>query len=276
MGLRGLVVILSFLGATSCARGETPPASPDAPVPTPAPADVINAAPTPARPEPRTARQRVPLLERHGDTSGPVPYRVVEPGQPRPTTPLIIALHGRGDSAEGFARTAMRLGLDARVFVCDAPLPFGLSGGRQWFDADSAERTAQVRQRAADVVALVDKLTALYPEAGKPALYGFSQGAVVAFQVALEHPERVRAVAALSGFLESADVPRAPSSTVPLPLLVTAGTKDGIIPQDRSWAAADVFDKLGGYALKRFVFEGPHAIPPVVIDQLAAFLETAE
>lgn len=253
--------------ATAAAAGQADVAVGDAPQVAP---DALAPAPR-ARP-PKPARPRVPLLERRGDSEGPIPYRVVEPGRAREKTPLVIALHGRGDNAEGFARLAMRLGMEARIIVTEAPLPFGLNGGRQWYDMSAADAATQVRARVKDLAGLCDKLAKLYPDAGRPAIYGFSQGAVVAMQAAHELPDRFAGVAALSGYLASEDGAAVP--TTPLPVLVTAGTKDHVIPQERSWAAAIVLEKQG-LAVKRFVFEGTHSVPPMVIDELVAFLESA-
>lgn len=279
MGLRVWFVILSL---SACSRapapvseppaGEVPGSAPavasaDASVSTPDASASPAAAPsnTPAPPD----RPRVPVLERRGDSEGPIPFRVVEPGRVTATTPLVIALHGRGDTAEGFARLAMRLGIDARIVVGEAPLPFGLGGGRQWYDAGADDAAAQVRARVADIAALVDKLERLYPEAGKPALFGFSQGAVLALQAAHEIPDRFRAVVALSGYLAIEVGGVAP--TRPLPVLITAGTKDRTIPQERSWSAAVVLERQG-LAVRRFAFDGPHSVPPAVEEQLARFL----
>lgn len=275
MGLRVWFVILSLVG---CSRAEVP--APSAPPPAGtsgadtaaappdaagSPSPVVAPSNTPTPPD----RPRVPVLERRGDSEGPIPYRVVEPGNVTAGTPLVIALHGRGDTAEGFGRLALRLGLDARIAVAEAPLPFGLAGGRQWYDASAADAPAQVRARVKDLAALVDKLEALYPEAGRPALLGFSQGAVLALQAAHEIPDRFRAVVALSGYLAIEAGGATP--TRPLPVLVTAGTKDRIIPQERSWSAAVVLERQG-HAVERFAFEGPHSVPPAVEDRLARFL----
>jgi len=287
MGSRVLVVILAFaplgLGALAggCSRGDSAAATPDgSSVPSPSGASATDAslaaadglAVPPRERAPKPARPRVPLLERRGDSEGPIPYRVVEPGKDHPKTSLVIALHGRGDNAEGFSRTALRLGMDARIIVTEAPLLFGLNGGRQWYDMNAADAAAQVRQRVQDLAGLCDKLAKLYPDAGRPTLFGFSQGAVVAMQAAYEMPDRFAAVAALSGYLASEDGAAVP--TLPLPLLVTAGTKDHIIPQEKSWAAAIILEKQG-LAVKRFVFVGTHSIPPMVADELVVFLESA-
>lgn len=232
------------------------------------------AAPARRAREPKPSRPKVPLLERRGDSEGPIPFRVVEPGKAHPKTPLVIALHGRGDNAEGFSRLAMRLGMDARIIITEGPMPFGLNGGRQWYDSDSPEMNAQIHARVKDLAGLCDKLAKEFPDAGKPTLYGFSQGAVVAMQAALEMPDRFAGVAALSGYLATEEGAVKPTTPLPLPVLVTAGTKDHVIPQEKSWAAAIVLEKQG-FAVKRFVFDGTHSVPPMVIDELTAFLESA-
>lgn len=292
MGSRVWIVILSL---TACGRGAPTPSSADASAAGTADAqaragedgtnpaladagsglDSKRGSDTPSRPDATAAaspRRAIPppaqrLIERRGDSEGPIPYRVVEPSEAGPTTPLVIALHGRGDTAEGFSRLVTRLAVSARVIVGEGPMAWGMMGGRQWYDMDSGESVAQIRQRVVDLGVLVDKLGKLYPEAGKPALFGFSQGAVVALQAALEAGDRFSAIAALSGYLASEDG----ATRSPVPVLVTGGTKDGIIPQERSWAAALALEKQG-HSIERLPFEGPHGVPPVVIDTLRAFL----
>ncbi len=267
-----LIVILAFAAqAVGCSRGGDPVAAEVGGVAeVAAVVEDASAKPEPAAPSgPATAAPRVPLLERRGDSEGPIPYRVVEPGKAHAKTPLVIALHGRGDTAEGFARLVMRLGLDARVIVTEAPIPFGMNGGRMWYDVNAPDAVAQVRARVKDLDGLMTKLAKLYPEAGKPFVFGFSQGAVVALQAAHEMPDRLAGVGALSGYLATEEGGVAP--TAPLPVLVTGGTKDNIIKQDRSWAAAVVLEKQG-LAVKRFAFDGPHSVPPKVMAELGTFI----
>src|SRR5690606_17162433 len=96
-------VILSSLallgGGGACSRAERA-AEAEGPTRSPEGDVIVNATSAPARPDAHTeapALRRVPVLERRGDSEGPIPYRVVEPGDPRADLPLVIALHGRGD-----------------------------------------------------------------------------------------------------------------------------------------------------------------------------------
>ncbi|MFO0751065.1 MAG: alpha/beta hydrolase [Myxococcota bacterium] len=209
------------------------------------------------------------LLDNSGDPTGPIGYAVLEPDDADESTPLVIALHGMGDTAEGFARFLRRLGLRARFFVARGPLPFGNFGGRQWYEMNADDAMKQIHNRAKDLLTLADKVRALHPQAGKPLLLGFSQGASIALQAALEFPDSWRGVVGLSGYIATEGGAVAPTS--PMPVLVVAGTKDDIVPEARSWAAAGALERAGNKDVRRFEFDGPHEIPKKVIEQVQAF-----
>ncbi len=217
-------------------------------------------------PEPR---RRLRLMEHRGPATSKILYRVVEPDDADASTPVVVALHGRGDTAAGFVGLARRLELDARVIVAEAPLPFGNIGGRQWFDGTSAEATQQVRARLDELDELLKDLAAKYPGAGKPGLVGFSQGAMLGLMAAAERPDRFRTVIALSGRLMDGVTGVAGDGPA---ILVVAGTKDGIIPQADSWAAAQTLEGLGR-KVERFSFQGAHSVPPSAIAEVGRFFD---
>lgn len=209
--------------------------------------------------------------ENSGDPTGPIGYVVVEPDDAVATTPVLIALHGMGDTAEAFSRFIRRLGVRARVIVGRGPLPWGQVGGRQWFelDAEPESKSRQIHQRARDLTVLADKLALKYPEAGKPALLGFSQGAAVVLQALVDAPDRWRSVAGLSGFIAGTELAQTPKTVVPV--LLSAGSKDDIVPMQRSWEAAAGLERVGHKDVRRLEFDGPHQIPREVVDAVRAF-----
>jgi len=206
-------------------------------------------------------------MEHRGPATSKILYRVVEPDDAHAATPVLVALHGRGDTAAGFVGLARRLELDARIIVTEAPLPFGNIGGRQWFDATSAEATQQARARLDELDGLLQELAARYPGAGKPGLIGFSQGAMLGLMAAAERPDRYRSVIALSGRLMEGASGIAGDGPA---ILVVAGTKDGIIPQADSWSAAQTLEGLGR-KVERFSFQGAHSVPPTAIEEVGRF-----
>jgi phospholipase/carboxylesterase len=78
-------------------------------------------------------------------------------------------------------------------------------------------------------------------------LVGFSQGAALAYTFALLHPERVRAVAGLAGFLPEGVV-RYLGTDKPLygkPVFVTHGSLDSIVPVAMARRGVDILQQAG-------------------------------
>jgi len=247
-----------------------PSVSAPAPAPEPAPADPVATPGEPVKkPRPAATRPKQGLMRNSGSAEGPISYLVVEPPKPAADTPLVIALHGRGDTADAFAGLAEALDQPTRSIVGRAPLMWGNVGGRAWYVLGAPDEAAQIRARVADLVTLAGQLRERYPEAPKPALYGFSQGAVVSLQAACDHPELWSAVVALSGRLATSD--GCPDGSGELPILVVAGEKDRIIPAEQSWAAAETLTKLGR-TVERFSFDGVHRVPREAVEALRAFI----
>ncbi|MGM0576671.1 MAG: alpha/beta hydrolase [Myxococcota bacterium] len=250
-------------------EAETPPSrdrEPDAPEPTaeeqePEGAEDEDAA-APAEPP-------VHLVRHRGDPSGPIGYLVVEPAEGPPDLPLVIALHGRGDRPDRFADLVERLRLPVRGIVARAPLEWGPRAGRQWFDMRADDFGAQILQRVEDLETLADKLERKYPGAPKPILLGFSQGAMLAVQAVARAPERFGGAVALSGFLPVTEGNEAASE--PVPLLVTAGERDRVVPPERTLEAVEALKKLG-HDPEVMRFRGGHSIPKDVLARTREFL----
>lgn len=213
---------------------------------------------------------RTPLLIQHaGDPTGPIAYLVLEPADPAPNLPVVIALHGRGDRAEQFARLAEALHVPVRFVVARAPMPYGPSAGKQWFDSDSPDVSSQIATRVEELVGLADKVKAAWPEAPKPLLLGFSQGAMLAIQAVARHPDRFGAAVALSGYLplEAGNVKAAEA----VPLLLSAGRHDTLVSPERTSAAAKALEALG-HQPEILEFDGGHSVPKPVVARVRAFL----
>ena len=209
------------------------------------------------------------LVSRTGSVEGPIPYIVIEPAEGPADLPLVIALHGRGSTNERFVRLLEALQLPARIIVGNGPMPWGMKGGRRWFDLAAADRDQQIAKRVDDLVALSDKLEAQWPKAPKATLLGFSQGGILALHALLEHPQRWRAVIALSADLRAPRLGRFVSQAVPT--LLTVGMRDRIIMPGRSFAAAWTLEALG-HQPEVFSFPGGHTVSPAVRRRISEFL----
>jgi phospholipase/carboxylesterase len=270
------IVILVTLAA--CQRSQPPSDGPPqgsvAPAAPPVAASPDAATAAPAAPEaPKTVAARPPrtplLIQHAGDPTGPIAYLVLEPANPAPNLPVVIALHGRGDRAEQFARLAEGLHVPVRFVVARAPLPFGPSAGKQWFDSDSPDISSQIAARVEELVGLADKVKAAWPEAPKPLLLGFSQGAMLTIQAIARHPDRFGAGVALSGYLPLEEGNAKAAAAVPL--LLSAGRHDSMISPERTTSAAKALEALG-HQPEIVEFNGGHSVPKSVVARVRAFL----
>lgn len=164
------------------------------------------------------------------------------------TLPLVVALHGRGDTADGFTRAFRDMPTPARVALLRAPIPE--RDGDAWFTFQPTrtwEHVADDLETLSDrVVRAVDAIEAAHPSRGRPLLTGFSQGAMIAYAMALRHPERFGALYPVSGALSTELLARRrPDPTQVPPIVAFHGTRDEIIPIDADRDAVEVLARAG-------------------------------
>jgi phospholipase/carboxylesterase len=280
-----LLVAVLGLSAGAC-RPADPPAAPDTtsslaePVPAPpAPQEHVAApAPAPRRPRPTAAPAprgpALPLVEHAGSVDGPIQWRVAESTTAAADAPLIVLLHGRGDHAEAFLRLAWRLAphlpRSVRFIAAEAPRPFGLGRGRQWFDPKDGTPETSLAARLGELDTFLAALAARYPEAPRPTVVGFSQGGMVALHLALQRPGAIAAAVSLSGALAAEARAEGPSGARPA-VLVAYGRQDTVIEPGRTEAAANVLE-AAGHAVTRFAFDGGHRVPDALVEEVGRWL----
>jgi polyhydroxybutyrate depolymerase len=141
---------------------------------------------------------------------------------------LVIALHGRGSSADEM-RTVTQLDRHAADAGLAVVYPDARDGG--WGDDTFPSPTRPIGDE--DVIfldALIRRLRADPRIDDEPiGVVGFSNGASMALRFASEHPDEVRAVASIAGQLPRDPAIR-PSDRVPL--LEVYGTADPVRPYD--------------------------------------------
>jgi phospholipase/carboxylesterase len=203
--------------------------------------------------------------------------------------PLVVLLHGfgaPGTDLVGLSRV-IRVDRGVRFAFPEAPLVLDF-GGRAWWHVDFVEseralregRLGELMKREPDGIddarakakETIDALvTELSPS--KVVLGGFSQGAMLSVDLALEFPELALAgLAALSGALIAEDrwSKKAPARAG-LRMFQSHGRRDPILPFARGEALRDL--AVGaGLAHTWVVFNGQHEIPASALDGLGEFL----
>lgn len=152
-------------------------------------------------------------------------YDLVSPPNRKGSLPLVLALHGYGGSAVGLESNS-RLGDEA---IKDGFLVVFPQGIAQSWNAGTCCGAAQ-SQNVDDVAfirQLIDRVEHDYRiDAKRVFVTGLSNGAVMAYRVGCEIPDRVLAIASVSGTMGIADC----HPSRPISVLEMHGTDDTSIP----------------------------------------------
>jgi phospholipase/carboxylesterase len=216
----------------------------------------------------------------------------------QPGGPLIVLCHGYGAPGRDLVPLARFFGAPqgTRFAFPEAPLSLGSLGfgmdSRAWWHLD-IERM-QYRMMGGDLRALAteipeglvaarQKLTAaidqLVTSLGVPdgglILGGFSQGAMLALDVALHSQRKPAGLVLLSGTLiaEPEWQPRM-ASLAGLPIFMSHGTEDPLLPYPISTELAERL-RSAGACVDTCWFPGGHEIPEIVLHQAGKFLQGA-
>lgn len=203
------------------------------------------------------------------------------------SAPVIVVFHGYGANGADLAPLAAELELKkpATWVFPDAPNRIDW-GGLAWFDIDTssiekAQRTGKAvdwsketppglkaaREKALAFIAALDR------EMDELVLAGFSQGSMLALDLALRAEKPPRGVAVLSGNLinEAEWGKLALGRKKPLKFFQSHGLADPILGHSGAVRLEKVL-RDAGHDGKMLTFEGGHAIPMEVADALAAWL----
>lgn len=209
-----------------------------------------------------------------------------------PTQAAVIWLHGLGDSGHGFSPIVPDLRLPAghgiRFLFPHAPQqPVTINGGmamRAWYDIKtldfngvdgSREDEAGLRQSAAAVQQLLDKVIASGVPSERIVLAGFSQGGVVAMHLLPRLPYKLAGVMVLSSYMVAAHTLKTEMNSVnkSTPVLVAHGLIDEVVPVDAGKAAFNSL-KYAGFQVKWFEYRMGHAVCPQEVDDLSRFIQS--
>jgi phospholipase/carboxylesterase len=195
--------------------------------------------------------------------------------------PTVVALHGWGASAHDLIGLAPVLHRGEALVLCpqgDVTVPIAEGyAGYGWFPLSSGgpPDPADFARGKASLVGWLDQALEQYPvDPRKLVLLGFSQGGVMAYDLALRQPERFAGLVALSSWLPdglAGSIGPQPGLEQ-LPALVMHGTQDPMIPVAMGQQSRDALIKLGVQTTYR-EYEMGHEIRPDALRDLVEWLE---
>ena len=211
-----------------------------------------------------------------------LPCVEIEPALPADAA--IVWLHGLGADGHDFEPIVpeLRLPKDAAVrFVFpNAPaIPVTINGGMvmpAWFDIRemSIERSIDERQlleSAAAVSALIDREVERGVDSRRIVLAGFSQGGVVAYQVALSYPKPLAGLLALSAYFATARSVVPHPANRALPVQICHGSLDPLVPELLGHQAHQVLLAMG-YAANYKTYPVGHGVSEEEVADIGRWL----
>jgi phospholipase/carboxylesterase len=200
--------------------------------------------------------------------------RVTGGAQASEALPLVIAIHGLGDTPENFVELFSAFDQKARIVAPRAPDPW--HGGSSWYPyrESRARKLPVIRARADLLASWIAELRKERASIGRTIVTGFSQGGVMSFALAAYHPGLLEAALPVAGMLD-AELPEPVAIKSPLKVKAFHGTTDDMIGYAEGAASVERLKKAGR-AATLVTYEGVgHHIPPAMERDLFAALREA-
>jgi phospholipase/carboxylesterase len=137
-------------------------------------------------------------------TDLPLKYLAVEPKGSNSSTPrpMIIFLHGYGSNEADLFELKQEFSPNYIYLSVQAPMMLA-PGSYQWYGLQPAEQTQVAGNVLKHAKTLEDFISGAakkyHTVADQVILVGFSQGAIMSYELALQHPQSVKGIVALSG-----------------------------------------------------------------------------
>ncbi|PKP25694.1 MAG: phospholipase [Bacteroidetes bacterium HGW-Bacteroidetes-2] len=207
-------------------------------------------------------------------------YLIKAPKNTNKKAPLLLMLHGYGSDEKDLFSFAQELPED--VFIVSARAPFVIEPvGNAWYaihwntTTEKFSDTEQAKKSVALIANFIDELITNYPiDKNNVSLLGFSQGSILSYAVALNFPEKIKNVVALSGYIQEDLLPKdiQTKNYLHLDFYCSHGSVDQVIPVAWARNTKPFLDHLG---IKNQYSEFPvgHGVAPQNFFELKAWLE---
>ena len=176
-----------------------------------------------------------------------------------PSKKLMIILHGRGDSSEGFTGLPEFLDMDEMNYLLlDAP--FEYFTGFSWYQLPP-EQLPGIEYSSKLLTEILDELFEEKFNAQESFLFGFSQGSLLTFEFGARYHKVLAGYIAVSGYIYDAntlleDMNKEVNKSN---WLCTHGTYDNVLPYQTSKEQVEILQD-GGFDIEFKSYEKDHSI----------------
>ena len=193
--------------------------------------------------------------------------RIKYPADYDPSTyyPLLIGLHGWGDTADNFIMLDRKFPQMNFIFAApEAPYEFGAGSniGYSWIEGwekpEIFEKSVILTEEY--ILQVISYITSIY-NISDVYLMGFSQGCWITYYVGIKNPELFSGLLCFGGELPMDILGKnAIASAHELPIFIVHGKNDSVIPLEMGKSAFTILNE-NDYTCDMHVFEGAHEIP---------------
>ena len=167
-------------------------------------------------------------------------------------TPLIILMHGYGGNAKSYSQKG-NFNSDINVVYLDAPYSMDpLSGRNKWYDfkienGDTTSDQTQIKESVQLILKTLNKIIKEKQIRSKHVFIGgHSQGGIISYKIALDHPEFFKGFIISSGRLPvEYEVKNNFSNYQNKKVLIIHGKNDNVLDLKYSSAGKKLMEKLG-------------------------------
>ncbi len=176
-----------------------------------------------------------------------------------PSKKLLIVLHGRGDSSQGFTWLPQFMKMDdMNYLLLDAPYEY--FGGNSWYDLPPNQLIG-IAHSSSILADILDELFEEEFDASQSFLFGFSQGSLLTFEFGARYEKKLAGYLAISGYIYDPEL-LLKEMNVELKnanWLCTHGTEDDVLPYATSKEQVAILQNAG-FSIEFKSYEKTHTI----------------
>jgi len=193
--------------------------------------------------------------------------------------PMLVMLHGYGSNEMDLFELARVLDPRLLTVAVRAPNVMG-NGAFNWFEFSylNGKRTYDNKAAAKSRSLLLDFITkacrSLGADSNQVYVLGFSQGAILSFELAMAAPAKIKGIMALSGRLmeETKLLPADLKKLKEVAMFIAHGKSDQVIPIEEYTKVSLFFREKQIRRLKTVAYEMPHSISGAELNDIKVWL----
>ncbi len=190
-----------------------------------------------------------------------------------PSKKLMIILHGRGDSSDGFTGIPDFLNIDEMNYLLlDAP--FEYFTGHSWYQLPP-DQLPGIEYSSKLLTTVLDNVFEGQFNAEESFLFGFSQGSLLTFEFGARYHKVLAGYIAVSGYIYDAKklLKDANCDVINSNWLCTHGTHDNVLPFETSKKQVEVLQD-GGFTIEFKSYEKEHNIEGNELSMIADWMKS--